>query len=121
MSETNLRKSGDIIGRPVCDAEGARLGTIRELVLDAQRGEARFVIVEAGGLFGGGGKFHPLPWRLLRFDPGQEGFSMDVTKERLKHSPAYDREQLASGSYAWGEQAERYFAEPDTAAPTSLA
>jgi hypothetical protein len=47
---------------------------------------------------------------VLRFDEKAEGYVTALTKDMLKNSPAYDRDQLADASYGWGEQTERYFA-----------
>lgn len=69
-----------------------------------------FLIVEAGGLLGGSGKYHPVPTRIARFDSVDRSFQVNVHKDRFKESPSYDREQLSSASYAWAEQVERFFA-----------
>jgi sporulation protein YlmC with PRC-barrel domain len=113
MTET-LIKSGDIQGMHVAGIDGNRLGTVRELFLDLSSGQIGFVIVEAGGLLGGSGKFHPVPWSAVRFDAVARHFQVEMTRNDFKASPSYDREQLASPDYGWGEQASRYF----TSAPS---
>jgi sporulation protein YlmC with PRC-barrel domain len=109
MSDETLIKSGDLIGKTVGNAVGGKLGTIREVYIDRETGAAQFAILDTGGLFGGGGKFHPIPWRLLRFDPGAGAYSTSLTKERIHEAPAYDRDQLNSATYGWSEQSTRYF------------
>jgi hypothetical protein len=91
------------------NAVGGKLGTIREVYVDRESGAAQVAIIDTGGLFGSGGKFHPIPWRLLRFDAGTGTYATSVTKERLHEAPAYDRDQLNSSSYGWSEQTVRYF------------
>jgi sporulation protein YlmC with PRC-barrel domain len=67
MTET-LSKSGDVQGLPVAGIEGDRLGAVREVFLDLSSGRVAFVIVEAAGLLGRSGKFHPVPWSAVRHD-----------------------------------------------------
>jgi sporulation protein YlmC with PRC-barrel domain len=109
MSET-LFKSADVQGMQVAGVGGEKLGAVREVFLDLGSGDAVFVIVEAAGLLGGSGKFHPVPWSAVRYDAVGRHFQVEMTKNEFKASPSYDRDQLASRDYAWGEQATRYFA-----------
>jgi sporulation protein YlmC with PRC-barrel domain len=109
MSDETLIKSSELIGKTIGNAVGGKLGTIREVYVDRESGAAQFAIIDTGGLFGSGGKFRPIPWRLLRFDPGTGTYATSLTKERLNEAPAYDRDQLNSASYGWGEQTVRYF------------
>ena len=104
-----LIKSQAIVGMQVTDADGHKVGTIREVFLDQRTGTVRFAALETGGLFGGGGKFHPVPWRLLRFDDKGEAVIASFGRDRLKEAPAYDREQLNSPHYGWGAQTLRHF------------
>lgn len=102
-------RSANLLGAPLKDAAGKKLGTIREIYFERDTGQARFVALEFGGLFGTSGKFHPIPWGALRYDEPSDSYLTDLTKDLLKNSPAYDREQLNDTAYGWGEQAERYF------------
>ncbi|MBI1685045.1 PRC-barrel domain-containing protein [Caulobacter hibisci] len=106
--DDRLVKSGDLIGTPVTDAKGHKLGVIREVFVDRDAGIGRYVAVEPAGLFTGG-KYHPLPWRVLTFDDKAEAYAVEITKDRFKDSPAYDRDQLAKPSHGWAQQVERYF------------
>jgi sporulation protein YlmC with PRC-barrel domain len=111
MTET-LIKSSDIQGMHVSGIDGDKLGAVRELFLELSSGQLAFVIIEAAGLLGGSGKFHPVPWSAVRYDSVARQFQVEMTKNDFKASPSYDREQLANRSYGWDEQATRYFASP---------
>lgn len=108
-------RTADVLGSTLRDAGDHKLGVIRELFLDPRTGEARFAILELSAVFGSG-KFHPVPWSLLRFDDVARTYSTTLTKDLLKGSPAYDRDQLADSGYGWGQQALRYFESLDAAA-----
>jgi sporulation protein YlmC with PRC-barrel domain len=109
MTET-LIKTGDILGMQVAGIDGDKLGAVRELFLELSSGQVAFVIIEAAGLLGRGGKFHPVPWPAVRYDAVARNFQVEMTKADFKASPSYDREQLANRDYGWDEQANRYFA-----------
>lgn len=106
----NLVKSSDVIGMPLTGQEGRKLGTVRDVYLDLAAGAVGFLIVEAAGLLGGAGKYHPVPWGIARYDSVDRAFQVNVPKDRFKESPSYDREQLHGEGYGWAEQVERYFA-----------
>ena len=110
MSET-LFKTADIHGMHVSGIDGDKLGAVRELFFELTSGQIGFLVVEAAGLLGGSGKFHPVPWSAVRYDPVARSFQLEMTKTDFKNSPNYDREQLANRSHGWDEQSARYFAE----------
>ena len=107
--DDRLMKSATLIGLKINDAGGHKLGAIREVFIDRDAGIARYVAVEPAGLFAAGGKYRPLPWRLLTWDDKDEVYVADLTKDRFKEAPAYDRDQLGSTTYAWAEQVEKFF------------
>jgi hypothetical protein len=107
--EDRLVKSAALIGVKINDAGGHKLGAIREVFIDRDAGISRYVAVEPAGLFAAGGKFRPLPWRLLTWDDKDEVYVADLTKDRFKEAPAYDRDQLSSSTYGWAAQVERFF------------
>jgi sporulation protein YlmC with PRC-barrel domain len=104
-----LTKSTDIQGMHVTGIDGDKLGAVRELFLDLSSGQVAFVLVEAAGLLGKSGKFHPVPWSAVRYDAVAGSFQVEITKGDFKGSPSYDRDQLASHDYGWDKQAARYF------------
>lgn len=104
-----LTKSKDILGLTLNGAAGAKLGVVRETFVDLATGSIGFLIVEGVSLLGGSGKYHPVPWTLVRHDPVAKAFQADLTKEQFKGSPSYDRDQLGNGDYGWDEQAAKYF------------
>jgi hypothetical protein len=107
-----LTKSDDILGKPLIGLVRAKLGVVREIFVNLSSSAVQFVVVEATGLFGGSGKFHPIPWSAVRYDPADAAFRIEVGKDDFKGSPSYDREQLADPTYGWREVASRHFSAP---------
>jgi hypothetical protein len=118
MSDSRLVKSGDLAGVRLDGKAGAKLGAVREVYLDLEAGTIRFVLVETAGFFGVHGRYHPIPWALIRFDPAMGVFTSGIDKDSLKAAPNYEADQLANPSYGWGEQVERYFS-PDRFPPAA--
>lgn len=108
-----LTKSKDILDQDLIGQDGAKLGLIRETFVDLDTGRIAFLIVEAPGLLGGSGKYHPVPWAIVRYEPMAKAFRTDLSKDQFKGSPSYDRAQIVSADYAWDEVSSRYFAAAD--------
>ncbi len=89
--------------------DGARLGVVREAFVDLATGRMAFLIVEAGGLLGGSGKFTPAPWSIVRYDPIAKAFQASLSKDAFKAAPDYDRDQLSKPGFDWSDLAIRYF------------
>ena len=104
-----LIKSANLLGVDLLASDRGKLGAVREVFVDVDTGRAAFLIVEGARLLGGTGKFHPVPWEHVAFDPEQRAFRAELTKDALKASPAYDREQLNAEGYGWDEQSRKYF------------
>lgn len=104
-----LTKSADVKGLRLLGRDGVKLGVVREFFVDIQNGDLAYLIVEGGGLLGGAGKFHPVPWRTVRYDPVAGSFQLPMGKDEFKAAPSYDREQLGASGYDWSVQADRYF------------
>lgn len=104
-----LTKSKDILDQDLIGQGGAKLGVIRETFVDLDTGRIEFLVVEAPGLIGGSGRYHPVPWTIVRYEPMAKTFQTDVSKDRFKSSPSYDRTQIGNMDYAWDEQSNRYF------------
>ena len=100
--------SDKLKGATLYDRADHKLGSIKELYLDPATGHVAYVLGQAGGVFGVGGKYHPLPWHTLTPRPGA-GYVANFTKSDLEHAPAYDQEQLAGSQYAWSDQVDLYF------------
>jgi len=54
-----------------------------------------------GGFLGIGDRYHPLPWSTLKYDTGQSGYVVNLSKEQLEQGPTY----ASSETQAWGDRA----------------
>jgi hypothetical protein len=107
-SSTTFVASDKLKGATLYDRADHKLGSVKELYVNPTTGHIAYVLGQAGGVFGVGGKYHPHPWRTLTPRPG-DGYILSFTKADLERAPAYDQEQLAGTQYAWSDQVDRYF------------
>ncbi len=77
-----------VLGTSVVDTAGRKIGVIEDIVLDKLSNNIMFAVVSFGGFLGMGDKFHPLPWNMLDYDPAEDSYVVNVTKEQLQSAPA---------------------------------
>jgi hypothetical protein len=83
----------DLENRPVRDGTGARIGTLRGVVLDEGSGIAR-VMVEFAPMFGQPGKISAMEIEALTPAPdAADGYVVELTPVAYEAMPAYARER----------------------------
>lgn len=65
-TDSSLRRTSQLIGQPVMNAQGERLGTIYDVVLTEDLGEIDYVALSRGGIFGIGRNLYAIPWSSMR-------------------------------------------------------
>lgn len=88
----SLIASDRVEGTPVYRPDGKRIGAIKRLMLDKQRGTVAYAVMQFGGFLGIGNDYYPLPWPLLTYDEGLGGYRVQVTDDQLKGAPAHARD-----------------------------
>src|SRR2546430_10031222 len=91
--EANQYQSGEKFdGAPVTTAGGEELGHVQGFVVDIHSGDARYIVVDAGGGFMS--KYFLLPMRNARVDGG--AVTADLTRDDVKKVPAVHQDQFDS-------------------------
>ena len=85
----NLISADKVIGTPVYNLQGERLGSVYGLMLNKLNGQVSYAIMSFGGFLGIGESYHPLPWRVLTYDTRQDGYVVDLDRNRLENAPSY--------------------------------
>src|SRR4029453_7584837 len=83
--------SAKVAGTAVFNGNGDKLGSIDDLIIDKLSGEVRYAALEFGGFLGVGTDRYPLPWGMLKYDTGLEGYVIPLRKEQLEEAPRYAR------------------------------
>ena len=76
-------------GTSVYNADGEKLGSIDDLMIDKVSGQVRYAVLEFGGFLGMGTDRYPLPWDMLKYDTEFEGYVVPLDKSRLEKAPRY--------------------------------
>ena len=88
---TEMSNAKSLIDADIFDTSGERLGGVEDLVVDVHNGTVAFVVVSVGGMLGMGGKLYAVPWQAVRLQPDHRQFILDVTGDRWKNAPGFDK------------------------------
>lgn len=100
----NIVKSSNVLGVTVKNMENDDLGTIEEIVLDKFTGEVRYLVLSFGGFLGMGDKFFAIPWNAIHYDENQDAFTMNMSEEKLKNAPGFDKDNWPNmADTGWAE------------------
>ncbi|MEC9362479.1 MAG: PRC-barrel domain-containing protein [Pseudomonadota bacterium] len=98
-----IMASDTLEGDTVVNLTGETLGKIRDIMIDVPSGRVAYAVMSVGGVMGIGDKLFAVPWNALVLDADNHCFVLDVSKERLKDAPGFDKEH-------WPELADARFA-----------
>jgi hypothetical protein len=85
----NLISANKVVGTAVYNRQGEHLGSVYGLMLNKLNGQVAYAIMSFGGFLGMGESYHPLPWRVLTYDTRQNGYIVDLDRNRLEKAPSY--------------------------------
>jgi hypothetical protein len=90
IEETDrLIASDKVEGTAVYNRQGEHLGAVHNFMVDKSTGQVAYAVMSFGGFLGIGESYHPLPWRVLKYDPRQGGFVIDLDRSKLEKAPHY--------------------------------
>lgn len=105
-----LIAASKVNGTAVYNTAGEKLGSIYDVMLDKISGKADYAIMSFGSFLGMGGRYHPLPWQALTYDPGQGGYVVDIDRSRLEGAPSYDTDEVSTWEDpAYGRSVDDYY------------
>jgi PRC-barrel domain len=112
--ETNRLISSDmVVGTSVYNLQGENLGSIYSIMVDKISGQVSYAVMSFGGFLGIGESYHPLPWRMLKYDVRQNGYVVDIDRRRLEGAPSYDAGSMPDWSdRAYGQRIDTYYGVP---------
>lgn len=99
-------------GTDVYNTQGEHLGHIEDIILDKISGKVIYAVMAFGGFLGIGEKYHPLPWSLLKYDEGKEGYVVPLDRSQLEGAPSYNRDELRFGERQWDQSVYNYYNAP---------
>ena len=94
-----LLSGSTLIGTSVYNARDEKLGDIKDLMLDVDRGSVSYAVLSVSdGLFSS--KYFAVPLEAMRFqkDESKHRIILDVRENWLEESPGFDKDQWPSSA-----------------------
>ncbi|MDR5746787.1 PRC-barrel domain-containing protein [Caballeronia sp. LZ029] len=94
----------------VITSDAEDVGKIKEVMVDMRSGRIAYAVLSSGGFLGMGDTLRAIPWNALTLDTDQKVFRVDVTAERIKSEPGFDKDHWpAMADSAWGSSLHQYY------------
>jgi sporulation protein YlmC with PRC-barrel domain len=90
-------------GTDVVTTAGEKLGKIEDVAIEKVSGDVAYAILSFGGVLGIGAKYHPVPWKLLKYDPDKRAYVVPMSKTDLERAPMIDESELSG----WNDEQTR--------------
>src|SRR3546814_10779129 len=101
IEETDRTIASDKVeGTAVYDLDGERLGHIHNFMIDKHSGEVLYAVMSFGGFLGIGEHYHPLPWKVLKYDEERGGYVVGINKDARSEEHTSELQSLMRISYA---------------------
>jgi len=114
MAIADVVKVTSLTNVDVYNLQDEKVGTIQNLMIDAERGCIAYAVLSHGGFLGIGDKLFAIPWSSLGLDTDRGIYTMDVSRERLENAPGFDKDNWPNmANEEWGRRVHEYYdAEP---------
>ena len=83
--------AASIVGDSVENAQGVKLGTIDNLIINLRTSMVEYAAIEFGAALGIGGKLFAVPFTELKLFPEKKVFVLDCHENFLAQAPAFDK------------------------------
>ncbi|HEY0846142.1 MAG TPA: PRC-barrel domain-containing protein [Noviherbaspirillum sp.] len=103
-------RSTKIVGSVVRTPERRKLGVIKDLMLDPQRGEIAYAVLSFGGVLGVGEKYHAVPWTALAPSDDGHHYVLRADKEMIAGAPGFDKGKWPDmNDRTWSRKVDHYW------------
>jgi sporulation protein YlmC with PRC-barrel domain len=99
-------------GTEVYNGAGDHLGEVEDVIIDKQSGKVAYAVMSFGGVLGIGEKYHPVPWSMLKYDTGRNGYIVPLDKRQLDGAPAYSAGEMRFADRDWNARIYDYYRVP---------
>lgn len=109
MSANPYISASKVDGTKVYNPEGAKLGSIEDIVIDKRSGLVRYAVLEFGGFLGIGSDRYPLPWSVLKYDTDKDGYVIAADKAMLEKAPRHGLDGAPDYDHGYGRSVYDYW------------
>jgi sporulation protein YlmC with PRC-barrel domain len=107
----DMYRGSKVIGADIRDPPGKKLGEIKDILLDSERGEVAFLVASFGGAMGlPGRKYHAIPWKALQLGDDGKHYVLYADRETISKAPAFDQKKWPDpADRKWSTEVDRYW------------
>ena len=87
-----------LLDHDLYDRDGQKIGTVKDLYIDTEEGEVRFLDVGAGGFLGIGEKHFMVPMEVVT-DTSGGGVTIEQSRQKVEGSPELDTKGVPEDAY----------------------
>lgn len=113
MADHEIRKTmsaSTLIGDRVDNAQGDKLGDLKEIMLDVDSGRVAYAVLDFGGFLGMGDKFFAVPWQAFSVDETNHRMILNVEKDTLEQAEGFDKNDWPDTSNPeWGRRIHQHY------------
>ncbi|MEQ8849662.1 PRC-barrel domain-containing protein [Botrimarina sp.] len=97
-----LVRASQMMDKAVYNGQDEQIGSIDDVVLDAQSGEIKYVALSTGGFLGLGDALHAVPFSAFKHQQkdGEQRCILNVSKEQLENAKGFNQDN-------WPQQADK--------------
>jgi sporulation protein YlmC with PRC-barrel domain len=104
------QKASDLTGKRVENASDENLGTLNDIVVDANSGRILYGVLSFGGFLGMGDKLFAVPWSSLDLRSDASEIVLNVDKDRLKNAEGFDKNNWPNfADETWATRTYEYY------------
>lgn len=108
---TRFLSASTVIGDAVKNPQGESLGNLKEIMFNTATGKVAYGVLSFGGILGMGDKLFAVPWEALNIDAANHDLILNVSKDRLKDAPGFDKDNWPNfADQAFGQSLNTYYA-----------
>ncbi|QGZ63532.1 PRC-barrel domain-containing protein [Paraburkholderia acidisoli] len=106
----SVMASSTLDGDRVFSSNGDEVGKVKDIMIDVQSGRIAYMVMSSGGFLGIGDKLLAVPWNALTLDADRKCFVLDLTSERVKNAPGFDKGHWPSmADRTWASSVHQYY------------
>ncbi|PQO31588.1 PRC-barrel domain-containing protein [Blastopirellula marina] len=115
---TLARRASNIQGMSIQNEAGKDLGAVRDVVIDTDRAQVKYVAVSYGGFLGLGSKLYAVPFEAFQFRPATQGkeavLLLNLDEQTLRKAPSFDSDNWPDmASPAFSSAIHKHYGERD--------